>query len=44
MKKPFFTTAYSQADERVEVTPNHIRLRKAHLDANTRKRAARGKL
>ena len=36
--------AYLQADERVEVTPNHIRLRKAHLDANTRKRAARGKL
>lgn len=36
--------AYLQADERVEVTPNHIRLRKQHLDANTRKRAAKGKL
>ncbi len=36
--------AYLQADERLEITPNHIRLRKAYLDANTRKRASKGKL
>ncbi len=36
--------AYLQADERLEVTPHNIRLRKAHLDANARKRAAKGKL
>ena len=36
--------AYIQSDERVEITPNHIRLRKAHLDINERKRASKGKL
>ncbi|MGB1361535.1 MAG: translational GTPase TypA [Alphaproteobacteria bacterium] len=36
--------AYIQPDERVEVTPNHIRLRKAYLDINERKRASKGKL
>ncbi|MBN2751487.1 MAG: translational GTPase TypA, partial [Rhodospirillaceae bacterium] len=33
--------SYIQDDERVEVTPNNIRLRKAVLDPNDRKRAAR---
>ena len=33
--------AYIQDDERVEVTPEHIRLRKAVLDPNDRKRAER---
>lgn len=32
---------YIQDDERVEVTPKHIRLRKAILDPNDRKKAAR---
>ena len=36
--------AYIQADERVEVTPNFIRLRKQYLCANERKRASKGKL
>lgn len=36
--------AYIQSDERVEITPNHIRLRKAHLDINERKKASKGKL
>lgn len=31
--------SYIETDELVEVTPNHIRLRKIHLDPNTRKRA-----
>ena len=35
--------AYIQPDERVEVTPNHIRLRKAFLDPNERKKASRNK-
>ena len=35
--------AYINDDERVEVTPNFIRLRKAHLDPNDRKRISRGK-
>ncbi len=35
--------AYIQDDERVEVTPKSIRLRKAHLDPNERKRAERAK-
>ena len=34
--------AYIQDDERVEVTPKSIRLRKAFLDPNDRKRAERG--
>ncbi|MEL7105323.1 MAG: translational GTPase TypA [Pseudomonadota bacterium] len=34
--------AYIDDDELVEVTPNHIRLRKRHLDPHERKRAARG--
>lgn len=34
--------AYIKDDERVEVTPRSIRLRKAILDANERKRAAKG--
>ena len=29
---------YIQGDEYVEITPLHIRLRKIHLDENTRKR------
>ena len=33
--------AYIDDDELVEVTPNHIRLRKRHLDPHERKRAAR---
>ena len=33
--------SYIQDDERVEVTPLNIRLRKAHLDPNDRKRAAK---
>jgi len=33
--------AYIQDDERVEVTPEHIRLRKQHLDPHERKRAQR---
>lgn len=33
--------AYIQDDERVEVTPNHVRLRKAILDPHERKRAER---
>jgi len=33
--------AYIQDDELVEVTPKFIRLRKRHLDPNTRKRAAK---
>lgn len=33
--------AYIADDELVEVTPQHIRLRKRHLDANERKKAAR---
>jgi len=35
--------AYINDDELVEVTPNHIRLRKAHLDPHERKRAERAK-
>jgi GTP-binding protein len=35
--------AWIEDDELVEVTPNAIRLRKAHLDPNERKRAARAK-
>jgi GTP-binding protein len=35
--------AYIQDDERVEVTPTSIRLRKLHLDPNDRKRASRAK-
>ncbi|WP_112324243.1 translational GTPase TypA [Oceanibium sediminis] len=33
--------AYINTDERVEVTPNHIRLRKIHLDPHERKRASK---
>ena len=33
--------SYIQDDERVEVTPKSIRLRKALLDPNDRKRAAK---
>ncbi|MCK4939279.1 MAG: translational GTPase TypA, partial [Rhodospirillaceae bacterium] len=33
--------AYIQADERVEVTPENVRLRKRHLDSNERKKASR---
>ena len=33
--------SYIADDERVEVTPKHIRLRKSHLDPHARKRAAR---
>ncbi len=33
---------YIDSDELVEATPNHIRLRKRILDANARKRAAKG--
>ena len=33
--------AYIEEDERVEVTPKSIRLRKAILDPNDRKRAER---
>jgi GTP-binding protein len=32
---------YIQADEYVEITPNFIRLRKIHLDENTRKRMSK---
>ena len=35
--------AYIDEDELVEVTPNHIRLRKIHLDPHERKRASRAK-
>jgi GTP-binding protein len=35
--------AYIDEDELVEVTPNHIRLRKLHLDPHERKRAARAR-
>ena len=35
--------AYIEDDERVEVTPKSIRLRKTHLDPNDRKRAERAK-
>jgi GTP-binding protein len=35
--------AYIEDDERVEVTPKSIRLRKTHLDPNDRKRAERSK-
>ena len=44
--KPFTlesAIAYIQPDERVEVTPNFIRLRKAYLDPNARKKASRGR-
>ncbi|MFW5659218.1 MAG: translational GTPase TypA [Bacteroidota bacterium] len=34
---------FIQGDEYVEVTPNHIRLRKVHLDPNERKRVAKQK-
>ncbi|PLX43472.1 MAG: translational GTPase TypA [Hyphomicrobiales bacterium] len=33
--------AYIDDDELVEVTPNHLRIRKQHLDPHARKRAAR---
>jgi len=33
--------AYIDDDELVEVTPNHIRLRKRHLDPHERKKASR---
>ena len=33
--------AYIDSDELVEVTPNHIRLRKRDLDPHARKRAAK---
>jgi GTP-binding protein len=33
--------AYIDDDELVEVTPNHIRLRKRYLDPHERKKAAR---
>ncbi|NNU81403.1 translational GTPase TypA [Halovulum dunhuangense] len=33
--------AYIDIDELVEVTPNHVRLRKRHLDPHERKRAAK---
>ncbi len=36
--------SYINDDELVEVTPKSLRLRKVHLDANTRKKASRGKL
>ena len=36
--------AYIQDDELVEVTPQSIRLRKRHLDANDRKKAERAKV
>ena len=32
------TMEYIQRDEYVEITPSFIRLRKIHLDENTRKR------
>jgi GTP-binding protein len=35
--------AYIDEDELVEVTPNHIRLRKQHLDPHERKRASRAR-
>ena len=35
--------AYIEDDELVEITPKSIRLRKRHLDANDRKRAAKAK-
>jgi GTP-binding protein len=35
--------AYIEQDERVEVTPSFVRLRKALLDPNDRKRARRSK-
>ena len=34
--------AYIKDDELVEVTPEHIRLRKKHLNPHERKRAQRG--
>lgn len=36
--------AYIQTNERVEITPNNIRLRKAHLDISARKKASKGKI
>ncbi len=36
--------AYIDDDELVEVTPNHIRLRKRHLDPHERKKASREKV
>ena len=36
--------AYIDDDELVEVTPNHIRLRKRHLDPHERKKASREKI
>ena len=35
--------AYIADDERIEVTPKSIRLRKRHLDPNERKKASRTK-
>ena len=32
---------YIQADEYVEITPNHIRMRKIILDENERKRVSK---
>ena len=32
---------YIQGDEYVEITPSNIRLRKIHLDENTRKRMSK---
>ncbi|HYC28772.1 MAG TPA: hypothetical protein VEB42_08145 [Chitinophagaceae bacterium] len=32
---------YIQGDEYVEITPNHIRLRKIYLDENERKRMSK---
>jgi GTP-binding protein len=32
---------YIQGDEYVEITPQHIRLRKIHLDENVRKRESK---
>jgi GTP-binding protein len=32
---------YIQSDEYVEITPSFIRLRKIHLDENTRKRMSK---
>jgi len=36
--------AYIDDDELVEVTPNHVRLRKRHLDPHERKKASRAKV
>ena len=40
---PYFQalTKFISEDELVEITPNHIRLRKKHLTENERKRSAR---